>query len=278
MIYVLTVHWRSHAWVDVQLDYLRRHLTEPYRVLACCEGLPPQYERKFDTVLPAVGAHAGKLNLLASEALRLADADDLIIFLDGDAFPIRDPLPSVRRWLEESDFVAVRRSEIRYPQPHPSFFVSSANTWLRIGGDWSPAYAWSNPWYPAVDRRPLITDVGGNLLFKVETLGLRWWPLERTNIHNPHPYFYGVYGDLIYHHGGGFSHAALGLTDLGDSPFRRVQLRSKSRFVRSLLSRAHKRWARRRQKKIARMSLALYEEMQINPFFYKRLTENTDRN
>jgi hypothetical protein len=33
---------------------------------------------------------------------------------------------------------------------------------------------------------------------------LNWYPLKRDNKIDIHPFFFGVYGNLIYHHGGGF--------------------------------------------------------------------------
>ena len=46
--------------------------------------------------------------------------------------------------------------------------------------------------------------MGGNLLGLLEERGIDWYPLLRTNKVNPHPLQFGVYGDLVYHHGGGF--------------------------------------------------------------------------
>ena len=88
VIHVATVHHKSAQWIDVQLDYLRRHLHEPYRVVANLEGVEHGHDSKFDRVVPAIGRHSGKLDYLAAEIVGEADPDDLLMFLDGDAFPI----------------------------------------------------------------------------------------------------------------------------------------------------------------------------------------------
>src|SRR5215216_5361638 len=55
-----------------------------------------------------------------------------------------------------------------------------------------------------------MTDVGGNLLGLLEAAGIDWHPMLRTNKVNPHPLQFGVYEDLVYHHGGGFRQTAGG--------------------------------------------------------------------
>src|SRR5690606_6250043 len=69
--------------------------------------------------------------------------------------------------------------------------------WVELGASWVPA-TWPDQ---SVKHR---FDVGVNVLIR---LGARPWKrLLRTNTRNPHPLFFGVYGNppLIYHHGAGF--------------------------------------------------------------------------
>jgi hypothetical protein len=101
MIHVLTVHHKSSQWVDVQVAYLRRHMHEPYRVVANLEDVPGDHAHRFDRVIEAEGPHAGKLNLMAAEVGATADSDGLLMFLDGDAFPIADVMPVVHRALDQ---------------------------------------------------------------------------------------------------------------------------------------------------------------------------------
>jgi hypothetical protein len=199
MIHVATVHYRSNKWIDIQLAYLRRHLHEPYRVVASLEAVPGQQDVKFDRVVPSLMGHPGKLNLLAAEIVAEADPDDLIMFIDGDAFPIVDPMPTVRKALEETVLIAVRRDENEGdPQPHPCFCVIRVGDWDDIRGDWSMGHCWTMP-----SGLP-TTDAGGNLLATLERRHLPWTPIVRTNTINPHPLWFAVYGDIVYHHGAGF--------------------------------------------------------------------------
>ena len=199
MIHVATVHHRSDKWIDVQLAYLRRHLNEPYRVVANLESVPGDHEHKFDRVIPAKEGHPGKLNLLAAEIVAEAQPDDLIMFLDGDAFPIVDPMPTVRKALDTSVLIAVRREENEGDQqPHPSFCVIRVRDWDRIRGDWSMGHCWSN------SSGEMVTDSGGNLLATLERRDLPWTPITRSNKVNLHPLWFAVYGNIVYHHGAGF--------------------------------------------------------------------------
>ena len=61
-------------------------------------------------------------------------------------------------------------------------------------GDWSQGFCY------AADR----TDVGANLLYRLETTGTPWERILRSNGGDLHPVFFGIYGGFWYHHGAGF--------------------------------------------------------------------------
>ena len=69
------------------------HISCPYRTWTSLEGIDPSYARHFDHVIEQKGAAAAKLNHLAMEICHVASDDDLLMFFDGDAFPIADPMP-----------------------------------------------------------------------------------------------------------------------------------------------------------------------------------------
>ena len=105
------------------------------------------------------GRHSDKLNHLAIEISHEADEEDEIMFLDGDAFPIADPMPLITTSLQTAPLLAVRRAEnVNDLQPHPCFCVTTVATWRRLPGDWSAGYSWPNA------AGQLVSDVGGNLL------------------------------------------------------------------------------------------------------------------
>lgn len=199
MLHIATVHHGSPRWIEIQGRYLRKHLSVPYRTWTSLQGIDPSYGAHFDRVVDQAGGHAGKLNNLAVEIAQEAADDDLLMFLDGDAFPIADPLPLILTALEQAPLVAVRREEnLEDRQPHPSFCVTTVGTWRSLPGDWSAGHRWEGP----DGRRP--TDVGANLLRILELTGTPWVPVLRSNRIRLDPLLCAIYGETIYHHGAGF--------------------------------------------------------------------------
>jgi hypothetical protein len=75
--------------------------------------------------------------------------------------------------------------------------VTTVGAWKAIGGDWSESAIWPT----SIGN---VSDVGGNLLRRLEATRTLWTPILRMNTNNPHPLFFGFYGHSIYHHGAGF--------------------------------------------------------------------------
>lgn len=268
MIHVATAHYGTDRWIDVQLGYLGRNLHEPFQVWASLQDVPGDHGSKFHRLVPTSGPHAGKLNLLAAEIAADAPEDDIIVFLDGDAFPIRDPMPVVRSGLEATTLVAVRRDENATDrQPHPSFCAVRVGDWQRLRGDWSPGYAW-----PGADGG-LTTDVGGNLLRILELTGTAWTPLLRTNRVNPHPLWFGVYGDVVYHHGAGFRWA-IGRVDLAARPQARRRghrLPVVGDALKRLDASRSARWKQQTRAEAERLGEEMFAKLRSDPQFYKEL-------
>jgi hypothetical protein len=193
------VHYGSPVWVEIQSRYLREHVNVPYQTWASLQRIDPSYSSYFDHVIDQTGRHSDKLNHLAIEIRAQAADDDLLMFLDGDAFPIADPMPLIAEGLAKAPLLAVRRPEnAGDPQPHPCFCVTTVRAWRELNGDWSQGYRWVN----AEGRS--VSDVGGNLLRQLELTNTPWVSVLRTNRKELDPVFFGVYGDAIYHHGAGF--------------------------------------------------------------------------
>jgi len=268
VIHVATAHFGTERWIDVQLSYLSRNITEPFHVWTSLQDVPGEHTHKFHRVVPSAGPHAGKLNLLAAEIAVDAARDDIVIFLDGDAFPVRDPMPTVRHGLENSVLVAIRRDENATDhQPHPSFCAVRVGDWQDLPGDWSPGHSWIGP-----GGAP-TTDVGGNLLRILEITGKKWTPMLRSNRVNPHPLWFGVYDDVVYHHGAGFRWA-IGRVDLKDGPAigslgRRLPVAGK--LLRRLdASRTH-RWKQETRAESERLGEEWFSRLSRDPEFYKAL-------
>jgi len=132
-------------------------------------------------------------------AFNAEHGDDLLIFIDGDAFPVGDVLQFAYSKLNEYPLVAVlRRENDGDIQPHPSFCVTTIKFWKEIDGDWKQGFGWKNT------RGEKVTDVGGNLLKILDEKKIDWYPMLRSNRRDLHPLWFGLYEDLIYHHGAGF--------------------------------------------------------------------------
>ena len=200
-IHVLTVHWQTPKWIDVQLAYLRRNLNIAYTTYAFLNGIEQEHYQKFDFSYDLnIGSHAKKLNILAEKAIENAkSSEDILVFIDGDAFPIQSIGSYLKVWLTLYPIVAVQRLENNKElQPHPCFCATTIKFWQQIKGDWNAGYSWID----AHDNE--TTDVGGNLLGVLERENIKWKPLLRSNRFDLHPVWFGIYGDTIYHHGAGF--------------------------------------------------------------------------
>jgi hypothetical protein len=142
VIHVMTVHYRSERWISIQLRYLHRNLPAPFKLHAFLVDVPAQWRAEFDVVREddlgrgEPSNHAVKLNALADDVCRSAPDDDILIFIDGDAFPIPDPLPLVRAKLPTHGLIAVKRTDnLGDVQPHPLFCATTAGLWRRLPGD-----------------------------------------------------------------------------------------------------------------------------------------------
>jgi hypothetical protein len=198
MIFIATAHWADSKWIAPQRKALSTYVGQPHRVFANLEGVGPSFDRSFDYVSRYGGSHPEKLNSLAEAITEEADPDDLIVFLDGDAFPIRDVGLWLPELLSEHPLAAVRRDENAGDvQPHPCFCVCTVGFWNEIGGDWRPG-----SWLTSDGTE--ATDVGGRLLTTLTARSIPWRPILRSNSVNPHPVLYGIYERHVYHHGAGF--------------------------------------------------------------------------
>ena len=147
MINIATVHWQTAKWIDAQLHYVARACGDtPYRVFASLNGIDDeQIWARFHFAADLDGNHGSKLNQLASIIAEDASPTDVLIFLDGDAFPIRSLTPWVEESLESYPLIAVRRDEnLGDCQPHPLFCATTVGFWQRIEGDWRPGGTWIN--------------------------------------------------------------------------------------------------------------------------------------
>ncbi|MCU1429179.1 MAG: hypothetical protein JWL83_3179 [Actinomycetia bacterium] len=277
MFHVVTVHWRSDAWIVPQLQYLRRHLPAGTRVYAALHGVDRKWFGEFDWAGDLDGTHAEKLNQLAAIVSRDAAPDDHLVFVDGDAFPIATVDASL---LVTVPLVAVCRAEnLGDPQPHPCFCVTTLACWNEIAGDWRPGHTWVN------SEGETVTDVGGNLLAALERHGVSWRPLLRSNRVDLHPLWFAVYGDLVYHHGAGFRERISRIDGIAETNPRLAAARSRvpnavpvlgrlERAMRYRIAAAKReRWLAHEGAAEEQLAHDIYEQLLVDDQFYRRFTE-----
>lgn len=257
MLHVATCHHMSPRWIEIQTRHLREHISVPYRTWASIALIDPSHGVHFDRVIAQKGPLAGKLNHLAVEISHEAADDDLLMFLEEDAFPIADPMPVITEGLSRAPLLAVRRVENGAdPQPHPSFCVTSVATWRRLAGDWSDGYPW-----PAASGRQ-VTDVGGNLLRKLELTGTAWVDLSRSNSQRLDPLFFAIYAGVIYHHGVGGGELTRAHRELAPDPIAAPNVPIVSSLTRSVNRERWRLWERRTRRRYLRQSEILYRKIQ----------------
>jgi hypothetical protein len=196
VLHIATAHSGSPRWIEIQARHLREHVPVPFQTWGSLALIDRSHGRAFDHLIEQKGPEAAKLNHLAVEISKDADEQDLLMFLDPDAFPIADPMPAIEQGLAQAQLIAVRRAEnAGDPQPHPCFCVTTVGAWRRLAGDWSDGY----PFTTAGGYR--ATDLGANLLRRLQLTATPWVPLLRSNPPRHDPLMFAIYGEIVYHHG-----------------------------------------------------------------------------
>ena len=236
-----------------------------------------KWAAEFDFAQDLEGPHHAKLNVLADIAASHARPEDLLLFLDSDAFPIAH---IDRNLLGGYPLAAVRRDEnMGEIQPHPCFCLTTVGFWQEIKGDWAQGYQWEST------NGEMMTDGGGNLLGILRALDIEWLALLRSNKFDLDPLWFGVYHDVVYHHGAGSRLPVSYLVVLEGR--KEMRLAAASAVIPSgfpILGRLERslryRWARvRHERRIAKyaargqaLSDAVFADLLQDDHFYERFT------
>jgi len=216
MIQIITVHHETDDFMNLQAAFLKTYTKNPYTVHCGMGGIPEEvrgYAENFNshtfklvTTIPGVPDGIGKrhwyrLNYLFHQMLEFDDYDDtdILIFLDSDAFPVVAGWDEkIKEYLQDHQAAAIHRIENieprlkeKYkPYPHPCFFATTVKFWRENNLGWGI-------------KPPEVEGTGPLLKIFFDENGHKMKQLLRTNCFNLHPLFYGVYDDMIYHHGCG---------------------------------------------------------------------------
>ncbi len=190
------------------------------------------YSRSILTAPDSIN-HGVQLHHLAKRACHeLAHKDDVLLFLDADAWPLSNLREEILPILDDEnngvDLVAVRRSvEGMALWPHPSFAATTCGVWHKYNLSWSlPPHGkvpiaykellegriWKASEGLLCHSKPNL-DTGAPLWSVFNDTSHNWVALERINRLDLDPLFYGVYGretgkPLVYHQGAGSRVAA----------------------------------------------------------------------
>jgi len=214
MIHIITNHHKTFKWLNIQAKYLKENTANEYRVYCGTSDMPTDINLDdlsleesvldkyiIDTMDKVENKHAYKMNYLASLInLSQEDENDLLVFLDPDALPLRSGWDNfIIDALKEYSAAAISREENiepllmdhQKPYPHPCFFATTLGFWKKNNLSWD------------LDASQGAHCAGVLLKQWLDKKGHKWAKLLRTNCFNLHPLNFGIYGGLIYHHGSG---------------------------------------------------------------------------
>jgi hypothetical protein len=239
-LHYVTIH-QNPAWVNLQLKHIE-YFTENYKVWAlgpesmCRKPWTDKFHYfgpKKSTKRGASRNHAealGKLSEIVCEDTSVSD-EDILIFMDSDAWPVTNINKYIAKKLNDYDFAAVNRREMESKgeeckAPHPSFAFCKVSFWKK--------YPFS--WDASVRTRAWQNDTGGLLYRQFLEYDINWYRMYRTPLTSltTDPVCFSVYDDAVYHHGCGSRPKATRLTSRflrKHGPFRCKLYNMQSRYA-----------------------------------------------
>lgn len=207
MIHVITNHHETPKWINLQSKHLEKYTSDSYKV--CCGITDMELSLKDHKVtnynfynIRVPNVHSDKLNELYRIQTEVFDCqdDDLLVFLDPDALMFMNNWDKkIRDYLLDFEVVAISREENiepllredQKPYPHPCFLATTVKFWRENNLSW--------------DLDPSQGAECAGVLLKqfLDQNNIEWKRLLRTNVYNLHPLNFGIYDDMIYHHGSG---------------------------------------------------------------------------
>lgn len=275
MIHILTIHWKKTDWIEIQLKYLQKNVCQPFKLYGYFNHINQETIAKYNSIYEYIStdpikSHPIKLNLLAEKVCKTNSDDDIIVFIDGDAFPINTLDSTFEQLSKETPLIAVQRTE-NYGdiQPHPCFCCTTVGFWKKISGDWQ---AGDVTWTDSLNNQ--VSDVGGILLSQLQKNNIQWIKLNRSNKNiEGHPLLFAIYANLIYHHGAGFR-SVITRSDSNKVKLLRIK-RMIYKSVKLIFNKhiANKYFApfRHIKKQNNDLSDKMLKEIKANHFFYKNI-------
>ncbi len=207
MIHIYTLHFKDDYWVDLQIESFKKHIKVPYKSYAIFSHMPQKmYDRRkgcydyFEVREKGRHIHKGG-NYHPTDGNRHIfpvikenmKEGDIVIRIDSDAFFVSDITEDFIDKVKDKNFVAMYEPQhewdLTYKAPHPAFYAFRSE-YLNKGLD---------------DAMGEMVEDGhsnwwGLLMDWFEVNKIEWYPLERSNKVELHTIYFGIYGDLVYHH------------------------------------------------------------------------------
>lgn len=212
-IHIITIHYNSSNWLDLQLKKINKHF-ENFKIYTiynkmdmsnhenqfnyCKWGRVRNKGVNFDGIPRRSWNHWTKLNNLTNMVVNDVDTndDDILIWLDCDAFPVADVNDFIESKLKEFEFFAINRKEMNNSViPHPSFAGCKVKLWKKFNLSWE-----------GIPHAPLgkeTQDTGGKMYDILQKNNIEWYKLNLSHSLTPHTYYFAIYDSLVYHHGAG---------------------------------------------------------------------------
>ena len=189
MINIATVHWKSRVFQDIQYKNISKNIND-FRIWAFVDKVSKDNfdSRYFYCADSGIASHLIKLDRLADLICKSSSPSDIIIFMDGDAWPVLPINDFIKESLRKFPLGAVIRKENYENYPHPCFMFTTVGYWLKTGISWSKGIKYS----------------GDGMLHILNLRKENWTKLFRTKGLAEHPVFFSFYANMIYHHGAGF--------------------------------------------------------------------------
>lgn len=189
MINVVTVHYKSRVFQEVQYENLCRNLKD-FRIWAFVDKVPKEGgeadpSRYFYHADSGQTNHLVKLDMLADLVCEASKPEDVILFIDGDAWPVAPIDAFIAESLKRFPVGGVVRTENWEKYPHPCFTFTTVGYWREADLSWSK-------------------HVINHILHVLEARKEGWTKIPRSGGLTDHPVFFSLYGDMVYHHGAGF--------------------------------------------------------------------------
>ncbi len=203
-VHITSTHYGNPFWIDIQIESIKKHLKVPYKTYMVHANMPKDikdYTDEFDFLVSDprskfhnVDSHQLALPIIQKEL----QPNDIVIKIDSDAFFINDIDEAFLDRVDREKFIALKEprheSNLEHDTAHPVFYAFKGEYLEEKGGLMNAMCTiqvdGASNWWGGVD----------NWLRK--TIG-KWGVIERTNVTNLHPLYFGIYGDLIYHNWAG---------------------------------------------------------------------------